>query len=593
MQDMFLRVHQRIKDGKEHRYWSVVENRRLRDQRIVQRTVLYLGEINDAQKSTWQKSLSVFDEEKEDTRQIKLFSDDSRNSCIHEINAVKVKLHEMELRRPRSFGGCWLGCVLWDQLKLTEFWNNALPKGREVVRWSKVLELLVVNRLIEPGSEWSVHRDWFDRSAMDELLGEDYVLAEKNRLYRCLDHLIDHKKSMFTHLTHRWCDMFNASYDVLLYDLTSTYFEGEMEKVPKAVHGYSRDHRPDCRQVVIAVVLTPAGFPIAYEVMPGNTSDKTTLKAFLEKISSLYGKIERVWLMDRGVPTEEVLDEMRQSDPKVFYIVGTPRGRLTRYEKSFLNLPWKKVRESVEIKLLQSDGELYVLAKSTGRQAKERAMRQRKLKTLWTTLKKIQKQNITRDDLLLKLGAAKKEAGRAFSLVTIHIPREGEDVKTFSFSLDESRLRKARAREGQYLLRSNLVDHDPALLWERYIQLVQIEGAFKCLKSDLNIRPIHHQLEHRVEAHILVAFLGYCLMVTLKKQLEVHAPGLTPRAVLEKLSAIQMIDVHLPTTHGRRLIMPRYTQPEKEHLLLLEKLNLHLPAQPPPRITTSGALSLT
>ena len=587
---MFLRVHQRVKDGKEHRYWSVVENRRLRDQRVVQRTVLYLGEINDAQKSSWQKSLSVFDEEKEDMRQIKLFAADSMNIDTDQVNAVRVKLSQMQLKRPRSFGGCWLGCVLWDQLKLTDFWNQVLPLGRETVRWSKVLELLVVNRLIAPGSEWSIHRDWFDRSAMDELLGEDYVLAEKNRLYRCLDHLIEHKNSLFTHLTSRWRDLFNASYEVLLYDLTSTYFEGEMALAPKAVRGYSRDHRSDCKQVVIAVIMTAEGFPIAYEVMAGNTSDKTTLKGFLEKISSAYGKIERVWLMDRGIPTEEVLAEMRQSVPKVFYIVGTPRGRLTRYEKAFLDLPWKKARESVQIKLLQEDSELYVLAKSTGRQAKERSMRNRKLKILWTTLKKMQNQNLTRDDLLLKLGAAKKEAGRAFSLVTLNIPREGENVKTFSFSLNKSRLRKTRTREGRYLLRSNLVENDPALLWERYIQLVQIEEAFRCLKSELNIRPIHHQLAHRIEAHILVAFLGYCLMVTLKKRLEVHALGLTPRSVLEKLSAIQMIDVHFPTTDNRHLIMPRYTQPEKEHLLILEKLNLTLPSQPPPRITVSGGI---
>lgn len=587
---MFVRATTRKKDGKVHRYWSVVENRRLRDQRIVQRTVLYLGEINDSQKSSWQKSLSVFDEEKEDVRQINLFAEDSKNTDINDIHAVKVKLNEMQLKRPRSFGGCWLGCVLWDQLKLTEFWDQVIPAGREAVRWSKVLELLVVNRLIEPGSEWSIHRDWFDRSAMDELLGEDYVLAEKNRLYRCLDHLIGHKESLFTHLTNRWRDMFNASYEVLLYDLTSTYFEGEMDKVPKAVHGYSRDHRPDCRQVVIALVLTPQGFPIAYEVMAGNTSDKTTLKDFLEKIAKTYGRIERVWLMDRGIPTEEVLSQMRSSDPKVFYIVGTPRGRLSKYEKAFLNLPWEKARNSVQIKLLQEDAELYVLARSTGRLAKERSMRRRKLKRLWITCKKIQNQNITRNDLLLKLGAAKKEAGRAFRLVKIDLPREGEGVKEFRFSLDKSRLRKARRREGQYLLRSNLVGKDPAIVWERYIQLVQIEEAFKGLKSDLAIRPIYHQLAHRVEAHILVAFLGYCLIITLKQQLKVHASGLTPRAVLEKLSTIQMMDVYFPTTDGRWLIMPRYTQPEKEHLLLLEKLNLNLPTQPPPRITASGGL---
>lgn len=459
---MFLRFNKRKKDGKEHRYFSIVENRRLRDRRVVQRTVLYLGEINDSQRAAWQKSLEVFDETGEATRQIRLFPED-RPLPEDALDAVQVKLSEMRLCRPRSFGDCWLGVTLWTQLELDHFWDACLPEGREAVRWSKVLQLLVVNRLIAPGSEWSVHRHWFEQSAMDQLLGEDFVLAEKNRLYRCLDRLLPHQPALFSHLKQRWCDLFSARFDLLLYDLTSTYFEGEMEGYDKARHGYSRDGRPDCRQVVIALVVTPDGFPLAYEVMPGNTSDKTTLKSFLEKIETQYGKIDRVWVMDRGIPTEVVLAEMRKSDPPVCYLVGTPRSRLSKMEAAFLDLPWEAVRDSVEVKLLPQEGEIFVLARSRGRAAKEGAMRRRRLKKLWQTLQKLRRQTLSRDDLLLRLGAAKKEAGRAYRLVKIRLPQEGQQVtpETFLVSLDKERLRQSRRREGHYLLRSNLTGETP------------------------------------------------------------------------------------------------------------------------------------
>jgi transposase len=583
---MFLRSNKRFKDGKEHRYWSIVENRRLRKDETAQRTVLYLGEINDSQQEAWQRSLDIFDEDNQETRQIKLFPDDRAINPI-DIDSIQVKLSEMELQRPRSFGDCWLGCLLWNQLELDKFWNEHLPEGREKVRWSKVLELLTINRLIDPGSEWKIHRHWFDTSAMDELLGEDFVLAEKNRLYRCLDQLLKHKEELFLHLQNRWKDLFGIDHEVLLYDLTSTYFEGEMEEYDKAKHGYSRDGRSDCRQVVIALIVTKEGFPLAYEVMPGNTSDKTTLKHFLKKIETQYGQAKRIWLMDRGVPTEEVLNEMKNSNPPVYYLVGTPRSRLNELENKFIELPWDKVRDSVEVKMISEKNEVYVLAKSIGREAKERAMRKSKLKKLWKTLQKIIKhKNLKRDDLLLRLGAAKKEAGRIFRVIDIILPKEGkaDSAGTFKFSLNKDKLRKMRKREGRYLLRTNLNGENPSHLWQYYIQLTEIEAAFKCLKSDLAIRPIFHKLPHRIEAHIFVAFIAYCLMVTLKKRLSSHAPGLTPRAVLEKFSEMQMIDVHLPTSDNRHLIMPRYTQPEKELALLIEKLNLKLPKQPPPRI---------
>ena len=452
--------------------------------------------------------------------------------------------------------------------------------------WAKVLQLLVVNRLIDPGSEFRVHRQWFDQSAMAELLQTDFAVAEKDRLYRCLDRLLEHKAALFQHLRERWQDLFQAQFDVLLYDLTSTYIEGDGEEIPKAKYGYSRDQRFDCKQVVIALVITPDGFPLAYEVMEGNTSDRTTLRGFLEKIESSYGKARRVWIMDRGIPTEEMLQEMRSSDREIFYLVGTPRSKVRQHEKKWLDLPWQKVRESVEVKLFAEAGELYVLAKSEGRRAKERAMRRKKLARLLRKLRAMQRSGPRRDQLLLRIGAARKEAGSAFRFLHLQLPCEGEAVtrQSFQFRVDRPKLTAAELQDGHYLLRSNLVGEDPTVLWERYIQLAQIEAAFKAMKSELGIRPLYHQLGHRVEAHILVAFLAYCLLVTLKNRLQVLAPGLTPKAVLEKLATIQMLDVWLPTTDGRWLVMPRFTQPEADQAILLHKLKLELPQQPPPRI---------
>jgi transposase len=585
---MFLRSNTRIKDGKQHRYYTVVESRRLQSGKVVQRQVLYLGEINDSQQAAWRRTLEVFDEDDHRFTALSLFPED-RPVPADAIDSVQVKLSEMKLERARPYGNCWLGCELWRQLQLDRFWSGKLPPGRESVAWPQVLELLVVNRLIDPGSEFRVHRHWFDQSAMDVLLGQDFAVAEKDRLYRCLDRVLEHKQELFVHLQQRWKDLFDAEFDLLLYDLTSTYVEGEAEQNPKARYGYSRDKRPDCKQVVIALVVTPAGLPLAYEVMAGNTSEKTTLRGFLERIESLYGKARRVWLMDRGIPTEALLQEIRTSRQETFYLVGTSRAKVKQYEKRWLELPWHKVRESVEVKLFAQGGELYVLAKSEGRQAKEMAMRRKKLARLLRKLRAMRRSCPKRDQLLMRVGAAKTDAGRAFGFVKINLPQADQEVtkETFTFQLDKARLKETEMRDGHYLLRTNLVAEDPAVLWDRYVQLTQIEAAFKCLKSDLGIRPIHHQLEHRVDAHILIAFLAYCLTVTLRHRLRMQAPGLTPRAVLEKLAGIQMLDVSFPTTDGRRLVMPRYTEPNPEQALLLHQLNLVLPQQPPPRISTA------
>jgi transposase len=337
------------------------------------------------------------------------------------------------------------------------------------------------------------------------------------------------------------------------------------------------------------LVITPDGFPLAYEVMKGNTSDRATLPAFLKQIENTYGKAQRVWIMDRGIPSEAQLKDMRAPERQTFYLVGTPKGKINQHEKKWLELPWQKVRDSVEVKLYEDEGELYVLAKSQGRQAKEIAIRRKRLARLLRKLRAMRKSQPSRDQLLLRIGAAKTEAGRAFGFVKLRLPKKNEAVtrETFSFEVDKPKLKAAQQRDGHYLLRSNLTSEDPAVLWMRYIQLTQIESVFRSLKSELGIRPIYHQLERRADAHVLIAFLAYGLQVTLKNRLMIHAPGLTPAAVFEKLATIQMVEVWIPMLDGRWLVLPRHTQPEKDVQAVLDQLALKLPSQPPPRIKAS------
>jgi transposase len=590
---MFLRASTRKKDGKEHRYFSIVENKRVGDGRVVQRHVLYLGEINSSQELAWRKSIEVLEEgEADKARTLALFPEDRCEGVIADESIVRLKLSQLRLERPRQWGGCWLALELWRELKLDEFWSLHLAASRKGTRWDEILAVLTVYRLLSPGSEWRLHRQWYQGSALSDLLGTDRVLDEQ-LLYRCHDRLLQHKQALFDHLVGRWRDLFNVTFDVLLYDLTSTYFEIDppLNDADKRQFGYSRDHRSDCVQVVIALIITPQGFPLGYEVLAGNTADNTTLKDFLSRIERQYGKARRIWLMDRGIPTEEVLQQMRASNPPVQYVVGTPKGRLTALERALTEKPWVQARDRVRVKLLEQDEQLYVFAESADRIAKERGMRRRQLKWLWARLKQLSTmKKLTRETLLMKLGAAQNTAPAAWRLVTVELAVEGT---SFGFWLNHKKLREVRRREGRYLLRTNLTESDPAKLWEYYLQLVAVEEAFKTLKGDLSIRPIFHQDEKRIEAHIFIAFLAYCLHVTLGHRLEQLAPGLTPRSVLEKFCAVQMIDVFVPTTDGRELHLTRYTQPEEELKLLLEKLKLILPPQPPPKITARQVAEAT
>jgi hypothetical protein len=560
----------------------VVESRRY-GRRVAHRHVLYLGEINDSQRAAWERTLAVFDESAGEERQLALFPADRPPPSDAAASAVQVRLEALRLERARQWGACWLADELWRTLQLEDFFAARLPVSREGTDWEKVLRILTIYRLLSPGSEWRLHRHWFATTALGDLLGVDARAVQDDTLYRCLDLLLAHKEELFAHLRTRWSDLFGARYEVLLYDLTSTYFECEVPEDPADPRrfGYSRDRRGDCVQVVIALVVTPEGLPLAYEMMPGNTADKTTLRAMLATIRRRFGAAERIWIMDRGIPTEAVLEELRAQDAMVRYLVGTPKGRLTKLEAAFTERPWQDVRPALRVKLLPHENELYVLAHSAARAGKERGMRQRRLKAYWQRLHQLQAQAPARDVLLQKLGAAQDRAGRvAAALVQIVVTAEGE----LRFVLDRAALRAARAREGRYLLRTNLAADDPELIWRCYMQLCAVEEAFRTLKGDLGVRPIYHQKPARIEAHLFVAFLAYCLSTTLRQPLRALAPGLMPRVLFEKLATIQLLDVIVPTTDGRELLLTRRTEPASDVVLLLAQLGRTLPPQPPPRI---------
>jgi hypothetical protein len=580
---MFLRCHKRKKNGKLHQYYSVVENRRIANGRVSQKTVLYLGEITNDQEKAWRKTLQVFDVDQNKPVYKYLFATEEESIC-EDIDAIPVRLSHLKLSHPRAFGDCWLGCQIWDELKLDSFWKKRIDGYKTTIAFSKVLKLLVINRLIKPGSEFYVHQHWFDQTAMDVLLDCDFTVAQKNRLYECLDKILPYKDELCQYLKERWETLFDISYDVLLYDLTSTYFEGLCEQNPKAQFGHSKDRRSDCRQVLIALVVTPDGFPLNYEVLAGNTSEKTTLADLLTKIELRYGKSRRVWLMDRGIPKEETLSLMRNNG--VNYLVGTPRKLLDSFEQSLLQTQWQQARGDVYVKSIKDQGETYVLAKSKARLQKERAIRHRKLRTYLRGLDKLRKNYRDRDRFLKRLGVLLHEAGSCSKCVDIQLPPEGKKVspKNFKYRFNRQAYRQMIHRDGKYFLRTNQTGKHPVELWEQYMLQTRVEQSFKELKSDLSIRPIHHHLESRVDAHIFIAFMSYCLQTTLRQKLKHSAPGLTSQSALEIFSKIQLLDVYIPTQDNRTLHLQRYTEPEQDHKILLEKLNLTLPAQAPPKI---------
>jgi Transposase len=491
---MFLRFHARIKDGKDHRYWSVVENRRCVRGKVVQRQLLYLGEINDSQHESWCRTIEVFDDQAERTMPLALFPADRQLPNFAAGFGVQIRLKEMELHRPRQWGACWLACELYEQLRLDEFWAGRLPNSREGTCWQHILQTLsAMDSLLRAASGGCIGSG-LSKARWEICWMKIFRWSKRTRSIVVWIRCSSTRKSSSVICANAGRIFFGARFDVLLYDLTSTYFESDppFEETDKRQFGYSRDKRSDCVQVVIGLIVTPEGFPLAYEVLPGNTSDKTTLRKFLRKIEEQYGKAERVWLMDRGVPTEEVLSEMRSSIPvPIYYLVGTPKGRLSKLEADLLERPWQRVRPGVEVKVLPQENELYVFAQSQDRLNKERAMRRRQLKALWRRLGQLQQMKLTARELLLKLGEAKGRYRAAWRLMDIQFPKPTtKGLASFSFALNRQKLRIVRRREGRYLLRTNLLGRDPAQLWQFYILLVEIEAAFKNLKDDLALRPI-------------------------------------------------------------------------------------------------------
>ena len=586
---MFLKPNKRFKDGKQHIYYTLNESVRISKRRTVQRTILHLGELTTSQCHRWRHTIDVINERSE-ARQMELLTEDEheRRGCPEDPDVVAIRLSSLEVTNCREFGSCWVGVKLWQLLDLDRFWSERLGELRGEVPWEKVTELLAVNRLCDPGSELNVHEKWYPKTGMSLLLDCDDAVAEKDRLYRCLDRLVEHKEALEGHLKQKWGELFAADFDVLLYDLTSTYFEGMMEDVPKARRGYSRDHRPDCKQLVIALIVNPEGLPLSYEIFDGNTRDVTSLEAMMDQVEAKYGKAKRTWVFDRGVVSEENLDKLR--DRGGTYVVGTPRSRLKDFEEELLGQDWQQVRGQVDVKLRPGDdGDMYVIARSVKRRAKENAMRRNRMRKLYDSLThiatSIERGHVCRYDVLIKrLGRLQERYVQVFGFVEIVHARDNEDIKTFTFRLKPEALKKAYRQDGIYLLRTNLSEEDPSKLWEQYIQLTEVEAAFRTLKSEVGLRPIYHWIGPRVEAHVMLAFMAYAMWVCLKWKLKALAVSLSPRQMIELFRGIQLVEVWFDTIDERRICLPRITMPEPKHQVVLEQLKWTMPRQPPPRI---------
>jgi len=583
-QGVFLKRHLIRKDGKPHVYYSLCESVRLSKSRVMQRRVLNLGELNTTQVERWQRSIEVIQQEGE-RRQYRLFTDREGAAPAGALDVCEVILSSLSVRHPRQFGACGLGSRLWQELGLDGFFAEALQDRRGPVEWSKVIELLAVNRLCEPESELGVHQRWFGATAMNVILDTDDAVAAKDRLYRALDKALEHKEALETHLGKRWRDLFGTRCELLLYDLTSTYFEGQAAEVPKAAFGYRRDHRPDCRQLILALVVTAEGFPLSYEVFEGNRADVSTLEEILDSVERKHGSLGRVWVFDRGIVSEENLELLRRRG--AFYLVATPKRKLAAFEQELLKEDWAQVsgRPGIEVKLIEREGELYVLTRSRERAERERTIRLRALHGLRNDLRTLSKQVRTgrlrkRDLILLRLGRLEERWPNAWAYLKKVDLTDAELV----WRWDRKKLRSAWLQQGGYLLRTNLTQGPPETLWRYYLQLTEVEGIFRTFKSELNLRPIWHRLQRRVEAHILVAFLGYCLWVCLKQKLKAAAGSLSPAQVLHCLKQIMMVEVWFDLRQGGQICLPRITQPEDEQLLILHHLGWSLPEQPPPKI---------
>ncbi|MGH7371742.1 MAG: IS1634 family transposase, partial [Candidatus Methylomirabilales bacterium] len=502
------------------------------------------------------------------------------------VETVRIRTDQVRVEGGRAFGDAWLGWLLWQALDLDQFCNQVLPEGRAKVRWADLAMILVVARLCEPSSELHVAEDWYRRVALEDLVGIPPEDVYHTRLYRALDQLLPHKRALEIHLKNRLGTLFGLEYDLLLYDVTSTYFEGEAKQNPLAQRGYSRDRRPDCKQVCIGLVVTREGFPIGYEVFAGNTTDVTTVEEIVEEMEGRYGKAKRVWVMDRGMVSEEILVWLREDGRE--YLVGTPRSELGKWERELVEREgWRQIREDLEVKLCQgSDGlETFILCRSAARLEKEKAIHERFRERIREELQRLSR----------RLERAKKPAdpSQVERQIGRILERNGRAAGGFQVKVEEDTTRPSglrvdvtektewdewvRLTAGTYLLRSNVKDWSAEDLWRTYIQLTEAEAAFRIQKSDLRIRPIWHHKEDRVLAHILVCFLAYVLWKTLSGWQQRARLGSSPRTILEEFRRIQSVDVVLPTDGGPELRVRCVVRPDDAQATLLARLGLRLP----------------
>jgi len=589
---MFLRAHQRSKDGKDHTYWSLVETVRTVDGPR-QRTLCYLGELNGCAQARWLKSVEVFNEQGE-AQQLKLFPSHVEVPD-DDPQVARVIVNRVRLERTRQFGACFLGWELWKRLELDRFFELGLDEEAAEVRWSRAAAVLAINRLCAPGSELAIEERWYPSTALDDLLEIEEGKINDTRLYRCLDRMLPHKSKLEQHLKQRYGELFGAEFDVLLYDLTSTYVEGAAEKNPMMGRGYSRDHRPDCEQMVIALIVNREGFPFSYETFDGNRADVSTMESILRMVERKYGKARRIWVMDRGIVSEENLAAIRKRGGQ--YLVGTPRRQMKRFEAELLKDDWTQVRPDVEVKqvAIPQGEETYILCRTAGRKEKEKAIRERfstRMEVALEALKKSIASGRLKDRYKMerRLGRIQARHSQVNDLFEVTLRDTPAGVR-LQWEMKKDREAWRDLREGAYMLRTNLQADSAEQMWSMYMQLTEAEASFRALKSELSIRPLFHQKESRVKAHILVAFLGYALWVTLKHLLQrrpamvpqlsargaVYVQPLSPMKALALLSTLQSADIVLPTTDGREIRLRRITEPTVEQKSLLHRLGLSLP----------------
>ena len=573
---MFIRPCYRRKDGRRYAYWALVESYRS-ERGPRQRTVAYLGQLDEAGRVGVKRAAKG--NKKSTAQQLQLWEGDSPAPEWVEVDTSAVRV-ENQL----AFGGPWLALELIRKLRLHDFLKRTIPKGKEDIPWSLMAQVLVVCRLCNPSSELHIAEHYYRSTAMNELLGVRPEKIYDERLYRALDALLPHKEELEEHLKNRLGELFGLKYDLLLYDVTSTYFEGEAKGNPMAQRGYSRDKRSDCKQVCIGLVVSKCGMPLGYEVFEGNRTDVTTVEEIVETMERRYGKADRIWVGDRGMMSKKNIDILKSGNRR--YIIGASKASLKQFEQQLLADDWRQIRAGLEVKLCQlpeGDEEVYILCRSSDRREKEEAMHQKFELRIEKELQKIEasckRRKWKKEVIDRRIGSVMAKNSRAAGLFEVKVQETADGRATISWEKKDAWRDWAKLSEGCYLLRSNVKDWSSEELWKAYIQLTEAEAAFRIHKSDLRIRPIWHQREDRVLAHILVCFLAYVLWKTLHQMVQAAGLGDEPRRVLDELSKINMVDVVMPTRCGVEIRRRCITQPTDHQAILLQRMGMHLPRQ--------------